>query len=309
MPTTAPTSATKLAQNAKALKANESIATVTASGDWIAEPKLDGWRALIHIDVHGDVQVYSRTAKRYDNHVPHISKQLGKLPGGTWLDGELVVFTDENERHSWGSVQSIMGSSAERAQTMSEVVTFVVFDVISFSGQDCRNLPFEQRRDFLIEMIASFGFDRSAVRLVEQDLPSDEYLQECLDRGYEGIILKDVTAQYHSGKRGYGQRKVKPQETVDGVIMDYKEGKDSFAGLVGALIVGQYAPDGTLTQILRCSGMTMSVRVDITENREEYLGKVVEVKCHRVDGGIRHPQFNRFRDDKLAEECILEEEV
>lgn len=306
MPTPAPTSPVDLAQNAKVLKKTETIADATAKGEWVAEPKLDGWRALIHVADDG-VHVFSRSAKRYDGSVPHVEEALERLPAGTWLDGELVVFTDEQDRHSWGSVQSIMGSSTERAASMSHVMTFVAFDVISFAGQDSRGLPFEARRDFLIEMFTGFQLPREAVRLVEQDLPSEEYLQECIERGYEGIILKDLAAPYSSGKRGHGQRKVKPQETVDGFVVGYKEGKDSFAGMIGALIVGAYDESGEVVPILRCSGMTMAVRQEITENRDEWMGRVVEVKCHRVDGGIRHPQFNRVRDDKSSRDCTTEE--
>lgn len=295
----------KLAQNAKALKKDQTITDIVGDGkNWIGEPKLDGWRGLFHVTNEG-VRVYSRAAKRYDGSLPAIEEQLSKLPHDTWLDGEMVVFGDAEQE--WGSIQSIMGSSTERAASMSDIVTFVCFDILAFDGRDTRSLPFIRRREFLESVFEQVSFD-DRVRLITQHEASAEFLAEALEAGNEGIILKNLDSPYSSGKRGYGQHKVKPQEDLDGVIMDYKEGKDSFAGLVGALIVGQYNADGELVPILRCSGMTMAVREDITRNREEWLGRVVEVKHHgKMGDGYRHPQFKRVREDKLATDCVLEE--
>ena len=113
----APTSPKNLAQNAEAPKHGlgpDSFDPAT----YVGEPKMDGWRLLVHIAEDG-VHLYTRTGNSKDGSLPIIEAELGEqMPAGTWLDGEAVAMTikDGQVTHDWGTVQSVLGegSGAER---------------------------------------------------------------------------------------------------------------------------------------------------------------------------------------------------
>lgn len=64
-----------------------------ASGNWgsyIVEPKYDGARSIIDITDDG-VEIYSRTGKKFTDHLPHLVDELSHFPSGTTLDGEIAL--------------------------------------------------------------------------------------------------------------------------------------------------------------------------------------------------------------------------
>lgn len=296
-----PTSAEGLAQNAKAIK------SVTEAGiaNAVLEPKLDGWRLLAHIQT-GRVDVYSRTAKSYSGRLPAIEKELAALfPAGTWVDGEAVAIRVENGLviNDWGQAQSALSSTAGKAEAAADAITFMAFDLIAYDDIDIRSLPFSTRRAALERIFNGEATER--VQLNAQVEPTDNNHEAFIAQGFEGSMLKNLNAPYASGKRGAGWFKLKATTTIDTVIMGYKEGKDGFAGMIGAIIFGQHDKNGTLVERGSCSGMDMRTRKLISKDTTKHLGRVIEV-AHMGEmpsGGLRHPQFKRWRDDKLAADC------
>ena len=75
---------------------------------------------------------------------------------------------------------------------------------------------------------------------------------------------------------------------------------------IGAISFGQFY-DGKMIEFGYCSGMDDSLREKISNNKESYIGKVIEVGAQeRLNGTgrFRHPRFLRFRPDKNAEQCV-----
>lgn len=86
--------------------------------------------------------------------------------------------------------------------------------------------------------------------------------------------------------------------------------KPYFFGWIGAVGFGQYK-DGELIRIGQTSGISDDVKQFMTDNKEQLIGKVIEVGAMRQNkktGALVHPRFLRFREDKIAEQCILGEE-
>jgi ATP-dependent DNA ligase len=128
--------------------------------------------------------------------------------------------------------------------------------------------------------------------------------------GGEGMMVKNTTARY-VGKRSTAWLKVKVEETLDAVITGYKPGQGKYFGTIGAIVFSQFDADGNLVERGACSGMDDATRYEIGNNRDEFLGKVIEVKHFgyvseaEVDG-LRHPNFVRFRTDKAAKDCVID---
>lgn len=291
-----------LAQNAEAAK---DVATLLQGGlDLILEPKMDGFRLLAHIAEDG-VHTYTRTGKAQDGKIPAIEAELAKLPVGTWLDGEIVAY-DSKGMPEWGAVQSVMGANVAKAAARSHCLTYVVFDVLAFDGNDIRSLPLKTRRGALETVFSNIAMDQGEVKLAEQMAATDENHDALVAQGWEGSIVKRLDMPYASGARGRGWYKLKANDELDVVIMGYKPGQNSFTGMIGALDFGQYK-DGVLTYRGRCSGMNMKDRQWFTDNIAQLIAdqQVMSIAYMGImpSGSPRHPQFKRLRTDKPAKDC------
>lgn len=297
----------KLAMNAEVAR---DVASVVGKRDedFVLELKLDGIRILAHVTEDG-VETYTRPGNRQTGKLPKIEAELAaNLPVGTWVDGEVVslrIREDGSVEHHWGGASSVIGSNVDKAARMSDGLTYSVFDVLAVGGTDARSLPFANRRSLLETAFDKDGWE--SVILTPQMAPTDDALAAMIDAGFEGAILKRLSAPYASGRRGFGWSKLKATDTVDAVIVGYQPGRGKYEGQLGALLLGQYDESGALVEIAKASGMTDAVRLAMSQNPDRYIGAVVEFAfMGRMDGGsYRHPQFKRLREDKDASECVF----
>lgn len=293
----------KLAQNAEATK---DVASVIAAEGCVMEMKMDGIRLLAHVTDTG-VEFWTRSGKSATGKLPHVAGDLAHLPADTWLDGEIVALQireDGSVEHRWGTAQSVMGSNPDRAARMAHVLTYVVFDVLAIGGTDARSLPLSKRRGLLEQMFA--GSEFKACSLIPQMAACDDAAAAIIAAGFEGCIVKRLSSPYASGQRGAGWYKLKAVHTEDVIVTGLPlDGQGKFDGQVGAVVFSQIV-DGVLVEMGRCSGMDDATRLDLSRNREAWMGRVIEVRHMGVmpTGGWRHPVWVRTRDDKLASECI-----
>lgn len=284
----------KLAQNAE--PAPNFNAALLQPGI-VAEPKMDGFRLLACVGDNG-VDTFTRTGKSQKGKLPAIEAELNALPAGTWLDGELVA-VDDDGNYTWGQVQSAMGSNVDGAARKSGNLVYMVFDLLAYNGLDIRSLTLQERRNALEQVLPV----SARIRLTPQEEPSEDTHDNFMARGFEGTILKRLNAPYASGQRGKGWQKLKPTREMDCVIMGFKPGENGFAGMIGAVEVGQFK-DGVLTNRTRVSGMDMKTRVHMTNNQQDYIGMVIEIAyTEMLNDNPRHPRFKRLRIDKPAMEC------
>lgn len=301
----------KLAHNADVY---ETVADATGGKVAFIEPKFDGIRlfAQVVLDGYDDegneirrTRLWTRLGNEKTGYLQHVESRVAEMfPAGSWLDGEAVAFT-VNEAgaivHEWGGAQSVLGGNPKPA-AKQETITYVAFDLIAHGGIDARPAKFSQRRAVLESV-----FDGSDTTVILSPLsPATEAAHEAnLAAGFEGSMVKLADARYASGRRGHGQGKLKPQTTADAFVIGYKDGEGSFAGLVGALVLGMYDDDGNVVEVARASGFSYAERVEISEDREGHLGMVCEFAYHAA-GFVRHPQWKRWRTgEKSAEMCLL----
>ena len=116
--------------------------------DYIAELKIDGWRAIV-AKSGSDIAIYSRTGKDRAGHLPRLVNAFQKyLPDGVY-DGEVVFMNPENgvviedqfiPEMSFNKTARIMGSSEavslRKQQTFAGqgAIYFVMFDILEDSG-------------------------------------------------------------------------------------------------------------------------------------------------------------------------------
>lgn len=289
----------KLAQNANTVQ-------TVPDGANVMEPKLDGWRILAHIG-SDTVTYFTRSGNSYPaKQLPRVTEELlASFPADTWLDGEAVALRIEGGRvvNEWSTAQSVMTKVGGHAA--ADQVSLMVFDLIAHAGIDARPLPFAKRRS-LLELAFEKAGEMRSVTLVPQTEATDANAKAYVAQGFEGAMVKAINARYASGARGRGWSKIKPQTTVEAVVMGFKEGQNGFTGMIGAIVFGQYDENGELIERGRCSGMDIATRKDISAHRDEWVGRVIEVAHHGViKDKLRHPQFKRVREDKKPEQVLL----
>ena len=301
--------------------AKDKLEDLMKNDNYVAELKYDGSRYLCVGTPEGG-RFFSR--KKSENkknpemlgmpvektaNVPHLSEAFKKLP--FIVDGE--VFYPGKKSND---VTKIMGADPEKAVARQEGehgwLHYMVYDILYYKGRDVRGFPWYERRNMLEEAYSEYLSGHELIHLSDVYYTEPEkrrLLKWAEEHNEEGIMLKNKNGIYLSDKRPeHNWYKVKGEITYDVVIMGYEPGKGKYEGMIGSIVFGLYK-DGKLTKAGTCSGMTDTMRQELTVNGESYTGKVIEIKAmERTDKGLfRHPRFIRFRNDKNAKDCLWED--
>jgi bifunctional non-homologous end joining protein LigD len=286
-------------QNAKTAKSLDEAARKCSKP--VMEIKYDGWRLVAIVEQYR-VSLWSRSGKEYTGRVPEIEAELAKLPVGTILDGEIV----DLDTHDYIAVTNVFGKSVAKAsQEQRDKLTFVAFDCLAFGDQQVATKPLVERRDVFTGPVSELDSERVQYAMWH-DLDPELY-DNFLDRGYEGVIVKDAMMPYMKGKRGHGWFKIKATEETDVIITGLpKDGNGKFFQQVGRMVVSQYDENGALVEVAKVNCPDDATRLDMTENPDKYLGKVMTLKHYgKIIDGFRHPNFVKWREDKPIEDCVV----
>lgn len=148
-----------------------------------ASPKLDGVRALVK-----GGRLYSRTLKPVPNKYVNELFARGAFNG---FDGELI-YGQPTAKDVYRQTVSVTGSDDKRE---GKDAAFYVFDRWDVSG------GFEKRQDDLAKVDwATPGLVRVEQRLVKSGEELLQFETECLDAGYEGLILRSPDGLYKFGR-------------------------------------------------------------------------------------------------------------
>lgn len=278
------------------------------TSDLVAEVKLNGERELLYLgfDPYGrrsGTTMLSRQKSKSDGLFGDKTEQVPHITGVDCVELLHTVLDGEVFARDWVYTHSVMGSSPAIAvdNQREEKLVFYVFDMPYHKGQDIRKLPYDERRKLLTQVVAELG--SPWVKVVEQftgDL--DLAFRRITEAGGEGLVIKNR-------RSGYGQSwaKYKKASDVSVFITGFTEGKKALAGMVGSVEIGVYK-DGVVHCIGNVSGFTNALRMDITNNRKAYLGRVMDVFAFELtrDEQLLNPTFHRFREDVSPEDCTLE---
>lgn len=267
---------------------------VPAIGEWSIEPKMDGWRAIVHRTADDQVRLYGgRNGSDYSSQLPEIEEQVRALvPLDTVLDGELTGQT------GWGDVQSVMTRGAT-SPTLRLGIVLTAFDILRVAGEDARQLPQAMRR----QLLESIQFD-GRVRLIPSGPASQAKHEELVGLGAEGSVCKRADARYVAG-RSPAWVKIKVKATAEAVVVGFKDAErgSRLDGLVGAFEVEMLDAQRAQTTV-KCR--TDEMHAEVTRNRGEWLGRIIEIEHNGLGatGKPRHPRFLRVRDDRVDTEAF-----
>jgi DNA ligase 1 len=257
--------------------------------DVIAEPKLDGVRAQVHVADHRTLAVYSRTGIRMDS-----QKGLEWIKPLRWPFADAIL--DAECFAGAGLLKGNEGAVPSDGQQLA------VFDVLQIGDEATRDRPLRERRPKLealfVDPIAHVALVPQAARW--QDL----WATWVLEMGGEAVCVKHLDSKWVPGWRSPYWTKVKVEETTDVVVTGLSDKATYGDGVYKtghvSLTYGYWSQERGCA-VTAGQGIKVGTRADL----ERYVGRVAELRHNgQMRGGtLRHARLIRFRDDKPAEEC------
>jgi DNA ligase-1 len=237
---------------AQRLASSEAI--VARLGRVQVEPKYDGFRLQLHRD-GARVWVFSRRLENVTQMFPELadaaSRQL-KVKRAI-IEGEAVVHNPESGEFLPFQVTMTRKRKKRIAEAVERYpMRLFAFDLLYAGRQSWLDRPQRLRSRRLARLIRSGPDDPIAVTdTLETDRASElqDYFEEMVHRGLEGIVAKRPDAPYRAGARGYDWVKLKRayqsrlRDTVDLVLVGYLRGRGKRAALgIGSLLAAVYDP-------------------------------------------------------------------
>ena len=202
-----------------------STRSAPAGGDWVLEPKWDGFRFLYRLAEKGQATCWTRHGNRHDRKLPYIDAELRDLfPDETVLDGELVALgrgPDGVVRHDFERLRAVHATrSPHRPSARNPALQYVIFDALEVGGEDLRGRSWEERRAALETLIKSKP-SAMHVSLTETLDPSQECHDRLIAAGFEGSVYKRRSSIYRCGHRSGSWLKRKARHELNVVVRPF----------------------------------------------------------------------------------------
>jgi bifunctional non-homologous end joining protein LigD len=199
------------------------VETLPTGGEWVFEPKWDGFRALVTL-TGGVARLTSRNGNDLTERFAPVAKAVPgavRSPSAV-LDGEVCALTPQGR------------SDFSLLQQGSGVLALVLFDALEIDGEPLVELPLTERRRRLEQLVAP-----ASHVLVSPVFDDGAALERAArEQGLEGVVAKRVDSTYQPGRRSRDWRKVKVREEQELVIAGYTKGQGRRSGAMGALVLG-----------------------------------------------------------------------
>jgi DNA ligase-1 len=279
-------------------------------GKKLVEPKLDGVRVLTVVDYESrTVTQYSRNGKVLENFT-HITdgllEHIDKFGRSYVLDGEIVST----------SFQALMKQVHRKDNVQADDAVLMLFDILPLSEfKNGASIMGQRRRSrFLKEFKHIFDLVGNIDIIPQEEIDLDSYVgelqfkqynQDAIEKGFEGIMIKDPDAKYEC-KRSTSWLKQKPFIEVSLEVVEVEEGTGRNVGKLGALVL-EGVDDDKAIRVNCGSGFSDADRDSFWVGRDSLPGQIVEVRADAVtqnqDGSysLRFPRFLRFRGFKVGE--------
>ena len=316
-------------------------------GDYVYEPKWDGFRCLAFRD--GDeVDLRSRHERPLARYFPEIVEALRTLPERrVVLDGEVMLLGGAG--FDFAALMARLHPAASRVERLSRETpaSYIAFDLLAVGDEDLHTRPFSERRNRLELLFAAVAPPLFVTPATRERAIAQSWLDRFRGAGVDGVVAKAGTLRYEAGRRV--MIKVKHERTAECVVAGYRP----FPGVraVSSLLLGLYDPVGALRHVGVVTGFARAERIRLVDEFATYavpleehpwrdgfligpspLGRllgsaarwmpgmdldwvplrpelVVEIAFDQVDvDRMRHPaRFRRWRPDREPLSCTIDQ--
>lgn len=224
-------------------------------GEAALEYKYDGLRLQAHIPGEGEVRFFSRRLEDLGDPFPDVARFLRESfrGGEAIVEGEVVAVDPET-----GAMLPFQRLAHRRGrkhdiQRMTEEVpvALYLFDILALDGTDLTPEPLPTRREALESAFEETDWIHHSHRTrATTPREVEDFLQESIRDGAEGIVAKDVgpDSRYRAGARGWRWIKFKEDydeelsDSLDLAVVGAYMGRGRRRGWYGSLLVATYDP-------------------------------------------------------------------
>jgi bifunctional non-homologous end joining protein LigD len=208
------------------------LATASAPFDaeeYSFEVKWDGVRALAAV-AQDHWCLWGRHGVDYTTRYPELAV-LARLPAGTVVDGELVVWRDG--RADFPAL--LRRHQRQRTAPPTPVVAYVLFDLLSLRGRSLLKETLAGRRARLRELLVRV---REPLLVYSDGVPGcgREFFARVVAQGHEGVMAKRQASRYQPGQRSRSWRKIKPAGILPCVVIGFTAGREPVQRLLLATL-------------------------------------------------------------------------
>lgn len=270
-------------------------------GRYIAEEKYDGIWCAVVFDEAGEVFLMSRNQKEKDNaqllSLRNYLKESLKLTNSV-LVGELAFSSQRGTEYA-----------KEHGHHKIDL-----FDVLILNGEKLYDLSLLKRKETLYTLTRELDaewVDEAWFKVITKMDEVKKLYSDVISNKGEGLIIKDLEdTDYRMGKKSPYWYKIKKEVDMDYVIMGFTESESSDyreRKFVGGILGGLYV-NGELVQKCTIGSMTDYWRAEFYKHPSTYVHKVMTCRGFEIfrSGALRHPSFDRVRDDKNIKDCTWE---
>lgn len=291
------------------------VDAVPSGNDWLHEYKYDGYRLLL-ATAGGAATAWTRNGNDWSDKFRAIVRAAAKLPAGCLIDGEAVALDKKGKPNFQLLQASLKGGEADLA--------FYAFDLLVDQGEDIRKLPNIERKERLAALLKTAS---APILYGDHVVGKGEALFEAICKeGGEGIISKKAKAPY-KGERSKNWLKVKCIQRQEFIIVGWQDSdkrhgfrslhlaardgrKLKYAGKVGTGFDTKMIHD--LADRMRpleveepAADVPRSARRGSHWIEPKLVGEIAFTEF-TSDGILRHPSFIALREDKPADEVVIE---
>ena len=257
--------------------------------------KYDGFRTAKH-----NGKTVLNSLRELDN--LHTRTMIENCPALDDHDGELVMLP-LNDNECFNRCQG-----AFRRASGEPDFRFVVFD------RAIEGVSFEDRWVNWSKPIYPYWVIVDIPVLIHNREQLDEFIDEVLAEGHEGVILRRPDAKYKFGRGGFKTQellRVKPMETAEGKIIGFEceyentneatknalgRTKRSSAkeGLIPKDTLGKLICDTERWGVVKISGFSDAFADEVWHNKAKYLGEWATFNFQEI-GSIDQPRLAKFK--------------
>jgi len=218
---------------------------------FVAEYKLDGERVQIHKQ-SDKIILFSRRLENITQYYPDIVERIGKTLNANEGVFEAEIVPINENTGEFLPFQELM--HRRRKYKLDKAVsqypiTVNFFDVLYYDNKDCLNLECSERRKILEQIVHEDNFAKLVPMLiVKNENEVEDFLENSINAGCEGLMLKAPNAPYRAGMRGSNWLKLKREyrnelgDSLDLIVIGAYFGRGRRTGLYGTLLLATYNP-------------------------------------------------------------------
>ena len=273
---------------------SESEAIEKLGKEFAAEYKLDGERVQVHYKDNTMI-LYSRRLENITSYYPDILENLPKALKTTDVILEAEAVAINQDSGEFLPFQELM--HRRRKYDIDRIVekypiTINLFDVLYLNGKDLLNEPYKVRRKRLEEITSENEYTKIVTQtIVHTENEIEDFLENGINAGCEGLMLKVLDAPYRAGARGNNWLKLKREyrnelgDSLDLVVIGAFFGKGRRTGKYGTLLLASYNQDHDTFESI-CKVGTGFTDENLDQFYQILQDKVTLKKNPRIESGM-----------------------